>query len=200
MIQAEGSASQQRAEKRDTKGEKVNWKGLSGRLRNFLYCKHVSERVRLDRACPGSRWSRVSFASVLVLLSDTRPGPPLLLSKWSTTAEVNIRVPSVLNAILTIHPDEVSALVLDFGSSSLRAGYAGDDTPKAIVPTSFGFIEGPTEANGGDVTMAEAGATEGEQPPAPPKPKVKLHIGQNGPSLWRSGMEVGNPMHDGLST
>ncbi|KAM5535668.1 hypothetical protein V8D89_010655 [Ganoderma adspersum] len=94
--------------------------------------------------------------------------------------------------------DEVSALVLDFGSSSLRAGYAGDDTPKAIVPTSFGFIEGPAEANGGDVAMAEAGATEGEQPPAPPKPKVKLHIGQNGPSLWRSGMEVGNPMHDGL--
>ena len=98
------------------------------------------------------------------------------------------------------HADEVSALVLDFGSSSLRAGYAGDDTPKTIVPTSFGFIEEPTEPNGGDVTMGEANAIEGEQPPAPPKPKVKLHIGQNGPSLWRSGMEVGNPMHDGLST
>ena len=106
---------------------------------------------------------------------------------------------SLLSTVLTIHADEVSALVLDFGSSSLRAGYAGDDTPKAIVPTTFGYIGDRTEANGGDVTMGEAGATEGEQPPAPPKPKVSLHIGQNGPSLWRSGMEVANPMHDGLS-
>ena len=93
--------------------------------------------------------------------------------------------------------DEVSALVIDIGSSSLRAGYAGDDTPKAIVPTSFGFIEEPAESNG-DVAMTEAGAPEGEQLQAP-KPKAKLYIGQNGPSLWRSGMQVGNPMHDGLS-
>ncbi|KAI0663072.1 actin-like protein Arp4p [Cubamyces menziesii] len=93
--------------------------------------------------------------------------------------------------------DEVAALVVDIGSSSLRAGYAGDDTPKAIVPTAFGYIEEQAASNG-DVTMGEAGAPpEGEQPPAP-KPKAKLFIGQNGPSLWRSGMQVGNPMHDGL--
>ncbi|KAI0751391.1 actin-like protein Arp4p [Daedaleopsis nitida] len=92
--------------------------------------------------------------------------------------------------------DEVSALVLDFGTSSLRAGYAGDDTPKAIVPTSFGFIEDSAASNG-DVTMGDAGAPEGEQPQAH-KPKAKLYLGQNGPSLWRSGMQVGNPMHDGL--
>ncbi|KAL7282140.1 actin-like protein Arp4p [Trametes coccinea BRFM310] len=94
--------------------------------------------------------------------------------------------------------DEVAALVVDIGSSSLRAGYAGDDTPKAIVPTAFGFIEEHVSSNG-DVAMGEEGAPppEGEQPQAV-KPKVKLFIGQNGPSLWRSGMEVGNPMHDGL--
>ncbi|KAI0771894.1 actin-like protein Arp4p [Trametes elegans] len=92
--------------------------------------------------------------------------------------------------------DEVSALVVDFGSSSLRAGYAGDDTPKAIVPTAFGYVEEEAASNG-DVKMGEAGVAEGEQPPAP-KPKAKLYIGQNGPSLWRSGMQVGNPMHDGL--
>ena len=98
---------------------------------------------------------------------------------------------------LTPTIDEVAALVLDFGSSSLRAGYAGDDTPKAIVPTSFGYIEEQAASNG-DVSMGDATAPEGEQPQAP-KPKVKLYIGQNGPSLWRSGMQVGNPMHDGLS-
>lgn len=98
---------------------------------------------------------------------------------------------------LTSTIDEVAALVLDFGSSSLRAGYAGDDTPKAIVPTSFGYIEEQAALNG-DVSMRDATAPEGEQPQAP-KPKAKLYIGQNGPSLWRSGMQVGNPMHDGLS-
>ena len=99
--------------------------------------------------------------------------------------------------VLTTPLDEVSALVIDIGSSSLRAGYAGDDAPKAVIPTSFGFIEEQTTSNG-DVQMSEAAAPEGEQPPAP-KPKAKLYIGQNGPSLWRSGMQVGNPMHDGLS-
>ncbi|KAI0721846.1 actin-like protein Arp4p [Cerioporus squamosus] len=92
--------------------------------------------------------------------------------------------------------DEVAALVLDFGSSSLRAGYAGDDAPKAIIPTSFGYIEEAAASNG-DVSMGDANAPEGEQPQAP-KGKAKLYIGQNGPSLWRSGMQVGNPMNDGL--
>jgi hypothetical protein len=32
-----------------------------------------------------------------------------------------------------------------------------------------------------------------------PKPKnAKLYIGQHGPSIWREGMEIGNPMRDGL--
>ena len=31
--------------------------------------------------------------------------------------------------------------MLDIGTSSIRAGYAGDDTPKAIIPTSYGYTE-----------------------------------------------------------
>ena len=33
--------------------------------------------------------------------------------------------------------DEVSAIVLDPGSSTTRAGFAGEDTPKSILPTSY---------------------------------------------------------------
>lgn len=29
--------------------------------------------------------------------------------------------------------------------------------------------------------------------------KVKLYIGQNGPSMWREGMEVANPVANGMS-
>lgn len=39
--------------------------------------------------------------------------------------------------ILTFSPDEVSAVVLDPGYSSTRAGFAGEDTPKSIVPSYY---------------------------------------------------------------
>ncbi|KAI0752247.1 actin family [Irpex lacteus] len=93
--------------------------------------------------------------------------------------------------------DEVAALVLDIGSSTLRAGYAGDDTPKAVIPTAYGYTVEPDE-EGGDVTMAE-GTTEGEQTETPPK-KTKLYVGQNGPSIWRESMEIGKPVQNGLIT
>ncbi|THH03201.1 hypothetical protein EW146_g10489 [Bondarzewia mesenterica] len=88
--------------------------------------------------------------------------------------------------------DEVSALVVDIGSSTLRAGYAGDDTPKAIIPTSYGFI--PQNVNP-DVTMAD---TSGETQQEAPKEENRLYIGQHGLSIWREGMQIGNPMKDGL--
>ncbi|KAF8450789.1 brg1-associated factor b [Boletus edulis BED1] len=90
--------------------------------------------------------------------------------------------------------DEVSALVVDVGSSSVRAGYAGDDTPKAIVSSYYGYR--PT-AGDSDVQM---GDTAGESNPEAPKPRsdAKLYLGQHGPSIWRAGMEIGHPFRDGL--
>ena len=58
----------------------------------------------------------------------------------------------------------------------------------------------------GDVTMAEGdAATNGDAASKPEQPepsnqkKVKLYIGQNGPSMWREGMEIGNPVGNGMS-
>lgn len=91
--------------------------------------------------------------------------------------------------------DEVSALVVDIGTSSLRAGYAGDDTPKSIIPTSYGYIPSPA---GSDIAMADG--TDGEAQSSATRPKyANMYIGQNGPSIWRPGMEIGNPITDGLS-
>jgi len=36
--------------------------------------------------------------------------------------------------------DEINALVLDAGSYSTRAGFAGEDTPKSVVPTYYGQL------------------------------------------------------------
>jgi actin-like protein 6B len=43
-----------------------------------------------------------------------------------------------------------------------------------------------------------AGAEEGAEPL--PKPRhAEMYIGQHGPSIWRHGMEIANPLVDGLS-
>ena len=39
-------------------------------------------------------------------------------------------------------PDEVSALVLDPGWSTTRAGFAGEDVPKSVIPTHYGHLSG----------------------------------------------------------
>lgn len=89
--------------------------------------------------------------------------------------------------------DEVSALVIDIGTSSLRAGYAGDDTPKAIIPTSYGYHPAQPET---DVEMSDNIPADDSTP----KDKfAKIYLGQNGPSVWREGMEISNPIVDGLS-
>lgn len=90
--------------------------------------------------------------------------------------------------------DEVSALVLDIGSSTIRAGYAGDDTPKAVIPTQYGYKQ--KNATNGDVPMTGTG----EDDESALRPQAQLYLGQNGPSLWRDDMHVRTPMKDGLST
>lgn len=36
--------------------------------------------------------------------------------------------------------DEINALILDPGSSTTRAGFAGEDVPKSVLPTSYGVL------------------------------------------------------------
>lgn len=56
--------------------------------------------------------------------------------------------PSILHSIPSI--DEVAALVLSVGHTWTQAGYAGEDTPKSIFPTSVGWVDLPAEADQGD--------------------------------------------------
>ncbi|KAG4304227.1 hypothetical protein PORY_002408 [Pneumocystis oryctolagi] len=68
--------------------------------------------------------------------------------------------------------DEISAIVLDPGSQHTRAGYAGEDTPKCVIESSYGFL---TEDN-----------------------KSKIVIGDNFIHAPRAGMEIRNPMFEGI--
>jgi hypothetical protein len=42
--------------------------------------------------------------------------------------------------ILLVKTDEVSAIVIDLGSHTCKAGYAGEDAPKAVFPSVSLYI------------------------------------------------------------
>lgn len=54
----------------------------------------------------------------------------------------------------------MSAIVVDLGSSTVKAGYAGEDTPKAVFPSAVGWLAKDQASaggkDGGDVEMEEA--------------------------------------------
>lgn len=49
--------------------------------------------------------------------------------------------------ILTPSLDEVSALVLDPGYSTTRAGFAGEDIPKSVIPSYYGVKTGSGDSS-----------------------------------------------------
>jgi len=78
--------------------------------------------------------------------------------------------------------DEVSALVLDIGTSTTRAGYAGEDTPRTVFSTTYGYIpkEGAQDPITG-VSLTDAQLFLGD----------KIHT-------WRAGMQATNPMRESI--
>lgn len=52
-------------------------------------------------------------------------------SSWSVVGGLMV----VLPFEFSLQTDEVSAIVLDFGSHTCKAGYAGEDAPKAVFPS-----------------------------------------------------------------
>uniref|UniRef100_A0A8C7ACH2 Transferrin receptor 2 n=1 Tax=Neovison vison TaxID=452646 RepID=A0A8C7ACH2_NEOVI len=81
--------------------------------------------------------------------------------------------------------DEVGALVFDIGSFSVRAGYAGEDCPKADFPTTVGLL---AAEEGGGLEL------EGEK-----EKKGKIfHIDTNALHVPRDGAEVMSPLKNGM--
>ncbi|CAG8612262.1 7118_t:CDS:2, partial [Diversispora eburnea] len=99
---------------------------------------------------------------------------------------------------------EVSAIVLDIGSSWTRAGYAGEDTPKLVFPTSYGYLPEENVENDGDIVMGEnsnanLGNSEGDpyyprRKKRPKKRRGSYIIGDAAITAWRPSMEIKNPL------
>ena len=75
--------------------------------------------------------------------------------------------------------DEVSAIVLDLGSHSVKAGYAGQDTPQCVFPSSVGT----TAKSGNDMDTSDGGKNSS---------KTKDYYVDN-MGFRRDGMEVESP-------
>ncbi|CAM6103996.1 unnamed protein product [Calypogeia fissa] len=101
--------------------------------------------------------------------------------------------------------DEVSAIVLDLGSHTCKAGYAGEDAPKAVLPSMVGSVDRnflpDADKLGGDVEIGKSGdGKAGNRTTEMPKGKLtrKLYAGVQAVGYRRDHMEVIPALRDGL--
>lgn len=86
--------------------------------------------------------------------------------------------------------DEVSALVLDPGSYYTRIGFAGEDSPKVVLSTTYGWKENPNY-DPEVLPDSESSAESDEKYIYYFEDDSSIHVP-------REGMEVCNPMEDGV--
>ncbi|CAD5164519.1 unnamed protein product [Musa acuminata subsp. malaccensis] len=92
--------------------------------------------------------------------------------------------------------DEVSAIVLDLGSYTCKAGYAGEDAPKAVFPSAVGSIY---QAGATDEVKHEKDSDSMYDSENADKIKTrKLYVGTQALGYRRDHMEVISPIKDGV--
>lgn len=89
-------------------------------------------------------------------------------------------------------------MVVDFGSHTTRAGFAGEDGPRVVAPSFYGYLDAeesePSASNGDDDDPMDGDAPE----KAKKRGKRKFYLGDDGVGVWRKDMEVGSFMVDGI--
>ncbi|CAJ1948946.1 unnamed protein product [Sphenostylis stenocarpa] len=100
--------------------------------------------------------------------------------------------------------DEVSAIVIDLGSHTCKAGYAGEDAPKAVFPSVVGAIdqmdvdEADDDAEKNSATVGESKNNLRNVDSDKAKGKRKLFVGSQSLGYRRDHMEVLSPFKDGI--
>ncbi|CAL0312455.1 unnamed protein product [Lupinus luteus] len=99
--------------------------------------------------------------------------------------------------------DEVSAIVIDLGSHTCKAGYAGEDAPKAVFPSVVGAIDQMDIDGHGDAAENMGAAVEIQNnaknlDSEKTKAKCKLYVGSQSLGYRRDHMEVLSPLKNGV--
>lgn len=89
--------------------------------------------------------------------------------------------------------DEVSAIVVDLGSHTCKAGYAGEDAPKAVFPSVVGSIDQMEVDDPDNPEKNSASAPDSKL-----KGKRKLYVGSQALGYRRDHMEVLPTIKDGV--
>ncbi|KAE8677208.1 Actin-related protein 4 [Hibiscus syriacus] len=92
--------------------------------------------------------------------------------------------------------DEVSAIVIDLGSHTCKAGYAGEDAPKAVFPSVVGCIDQMDV--GDDKENNDSETNNNNDDSNKPKDKRKLYVGSQALGFRRDHTEVVSPLKDGV--
>eukprot|EP00891_Asterochloris_glomerata_P009333 jgi/Astpho2/9333/fgenesh1_pm.00142_%23_5_t len=96
--------------------------------------------------------------------------------------------------------DEVNALVADIGTHTTKAGYAGEDTPKAWFPSAVGVLARGADSNGAapmDVDQRQNGTPKAKFGPKRGS-RGDLYVGSAALSYRRDYMEVEQALKQGL--
>lgn len=111
--------------------------------------------------------------------------------------------------------DEINAIVLDPGTSLFRGGWAGEDQPRALFPSHYGWLPMSDEdralaaskapAQDGDVSMTDAAEEEPKKKALPRGVSFdaargrKRFVGDAGVTYWRPNLEIDTPFDaDGI--
>ncbi|KAF7826453.1 Actin-related protein 4 [Senna tora] len=96
--------------------------------------------------------------------------------------------------------DEVSAIVIDLGSHTCKAGYAGEDAPKAVFPSVVGAIDQMDidEPDNTEKNSADSKNNVRNPDSDKAKGKRKLYVGSQSLGYRRDHMEVLSPLKDGI--
>ena len=107
--------------------------------------------------------SQVQSSSVAPVVNEYGGGEPIHSHKV-------FQLP--VKHLLIFPVDEINAIVLDPGYASIRAGFAGEDVPKSILPTYYGSLPSPSSS----------GSTQ-------------QLFGENVLHLPKPGLEIRNPIN-----
>lgn len=96
--------------------------------------------------------------------------------------------------------DEVSAIVIDLGSHTCKAGYAGEDAPKAVFPSVVGAMDqmDVDDAGNNNERNSSVDSKNSLKDSERGKGKRKLYVGSQALGFRRDHMEVLSPIKDGI--